>query len=146
MRYSVFVSVQKSSCCFCVQWSSTLCRCWCTQTIWCCPLQPFQMRYCVVHSDQISCCCVCLPHQQFRISFCNHRNRKVVGGKHNALVLYVDASAPNSLYLVLSSETLYMRYFVFIIFLIKDHIMLLFLCLPQQQNEYHSATTKTEKL
>ena len=28
-------------------------------------------------------------------SFCNHKNRKVVGGKHNVLVLYVDASAPN---------------------------------------------------
>ena len=27
------------------------------------------------------------------ISFLNHRNRKVVGGKHNVLVHYVDASA-----------------------------------------------------
>ena len=30
-----------------------------------------------------------------QISFHNHRNRKVIGGKHNVLVLYVDASAPN---------------------------------------------------
>ena len=29
------------------------------------------------------------------IPFCNHKNRKVVGGKHNVLVLYVNASAPN---------------------------------------------------
>ena len=30
-----------------------------------------------------------------QISFHNHRNRKVVGGKHNILPLYVDVSAPN---------------------------------------------------
>ena len=30
------------------------------------------------------------------ISFRNHRNRKVVGGKHNVLVHYVNASAINS--------------------------------------------------
>ena len=29
------------------------------------------------------------------ILFCNHRNRKVVGGKHNVLVHYVDVCAPN---------------------------------------------------
>ena len=30
------------------------------------------------------------------ISFCNQRNRKFVGGKHNVLVHYVDVCAPNS--------------------------------------------------
>ena len=29
------------------------------------------------------------------ISFCKHRNRKVVGGKYNVLVHYVDGSTPN---------------------------------------------------
>ena len=29
------------------------------------------------------------------ISFCNHRNKKVVGGKHNVLVHYSNASAPD---------------------------------------------------
>ena len=44
------------------QCSSTLCRCWCTQSIWCCPLQPFQIRYFVFISDQKSCCCFCAFH------------------------------------------------------------------------------------
>ena len=29
------------------------------------------------------------------ISFCNHRNKKVVGGKHKVLVYHVNASAPD---------------------------------------------------
>ena len=35
------------------------------------------------------------------ISFLNHKNRKIVGGKHNVLVHSVDASAPNSSIVVL---------------------------------------------
>ena len=30
-----------------------------------------------------------------RILLLNHRNRKVIGGKHNVLVHYVDVSAPD---------------------------------------------------
>ena len=41
------------------QCSRTLCGCLCTWHIWCCPLQPFQMRYFAVHSDRKSCCCFC---------------------------------------------------------------------------------------
>ena len=37
------------------QCSSTLCWWLYTQPIWCYPLQPFQMRYFVVHFDQKSC-------------------------------------------------------------------------------------------
>ena len=37
----------------------------------------------------------CVPATKARwILFLNHRNRKVVGGKHNILVHYVDKSAP----------------------------------------------------
>ena len=43
------------------QCSSTLCGCLCTWLIWCCPLQPFQMRYGVVHFDQKSYC-LCAYH------------------------------------------------------------------------------------
>ena len=44
------------------QCSSTLCGCLCTQTIWCCPLQPFYLRYFVFISNQKSCCCLCAFH------------------------------------------------------------------------------------
>ena len=37
---------------------------------------------------------VCVPSTTAKwISFCNHKNRKVVGGKHNVLVHYVDVRA-----------------------------------------------------
>ena len=77
-----FISDQKLSCCFFAfntskmniipqpqeqksgrrqtQCSSTLCGCQCTQLIWCCPLQPFQMRYFVVHFwSKILLFCAC---------------------------------------------------------------------------------------
>ena len=39
---------------------------------------------------------VCVPSTTAKcISFHNQRNRKVVGGKHNVLILYVEASAPD---------------------------------------------------
>ena len=40
-----------------------------------------------------------------RILFLNHRNRKVVGGKHNVLVHYLNVCAPDPAQLVLSSAT-----------------------------------------
>ena len=47
---------------------------------------------------------VCVPSTTAnRISFRNHRHRKIVGGKHNVLVHYVDASA--LAHLVLSSAS-----------------------------------------
>ena len=70
------------------------------------------------------------------ISFCNHKNRKVVGGKHNVLVHYVCG------YLVLSSETLSNEIFC-CSFWLK---IMLFLCLPHQQNEFHSPTIETEQM
>ena len=36
-----------------------------------------------------------------QISFLNHKNGKVVGGKHNVLVHYADFSAPNQFGVVL---------------------------------------------
>ena len=39
---------------------------------------------------------VCVPSTPAElISLRNHKDRKVAGGKHDGLVLYVDASAPN---------------------------------------------------
>ena len=147
-------------------------------SIWCCPVQPFQMRYFAVHFNRKSCCLcafhnsemdimdastpdpfgvvlcnpfkwdillfilienhvVCVPSTTAKwISFCNHKNRKVVGGKHNVLVHYLDAVHPT--HPVLSSTTLSNEIFC-IHFWLK--IMLLFLCLPQKQNEFYSSTT-----
>ena len=42
------------------QCSSPLSECLCTWLSWCCPLQPFQMRFFVVHFDQKSCY-FCVP-------------------------------------------------------------------------------------
>ena len=45
---------------------------------------------------------VCVPSTIAKwISFYNHRNRKVVKGKHNVLVLYVDACVPDPFGVVL---------------------------------------------
>ena len=56
---------------------------------------------------------ICVPSTTAKwISFQNHRNRKVVRGKHNILVLYVNASAPDPSGVVLCNTL--MRYFVFI--------------------------------
>ena len=87
---------EQKSCRRHTQCSSTLCGWLCTQPIWCCPLQPFQMRYFVFNMSDIKpCFFVRLPQQRNEILFLNHRNSKVVGGKHNLLVHYVNASAPN---------------------------------------------------
>ena len=145
---------------------------------------------------------ICVPSTTTKwISFCNHGNRKLVGGKHSVLVLYVNASASNPSCFVLCKS---FKWDILYSFLIKNHvvvfvpsttvncnlfnnnknkivvggncnmlvypvhlvlpsatlsnetvcvhffwsksIILLFLCLPQQWNEFHSATTGTEKL
>ena len=53
------------------------------------------MRYFVFISDQ-KYVVVSVPSTPVKwISFHNHMKRNVVGGKHNVLVLYVNASAPN---------------------------------------------------
>ena len=39
-----------------------------------------------------------------QILFLNHMNRKVVGGKHNDLVYYLDVSAPNLILLVIQKK------------------------------------------
>ena len=74
------------------------------------------------------------------ISFHNHMDRKVVGGKLNALILYVNACAPNLSGVVLCNP---FKWDILCSFLTKK---LLFLCLPHQQNEYHSTTTWREML
>ena len=44
------------------QCSSTPCECLCTLPIWYCCLNPFYMRYIVVHFDWKSCCLLCTFH------------------------------------------------------------------------------------
>ena len=67
------------------------------------PLQPFQMRE-VCCSVLIKNYTVCVPAITVKWILCsNHRYRKVVGGRHNVLVHYVDDSAPNLSSAVLSN-------------------------------------------
>ena len=121
---------------------STLCKYLCTWPIWCCSMEPFYMRYLVVHFDQKSCylliCSVptTLANQFF---FCNHRNRKVVGDKHNVLIHFSKANAPEPSGVV-SCNTFKWDILWFI--LIKN---LVILCVEQQQNEFYSSFTGTEK-
>ena len=52
-----------------------------------------EIIYC---SSLIEYLVVCVPSTTATwISFCNHKNRKVVWGKRNGLVLYVDDTSPN---------------------------------------------------
>ena len=77
------------------------------------------MRYFVFISDQKSSCFFFVPSTPAKWnSFCNHRNRKVVGGKHNVLVHYVDVSAPNPSGVVLWIP---FRWDILYSFLIKNH-------------------------
>ena len=78
------------------QCSGTLWECLCTWPIWYCCLQPFHMRYFVVHFWSKIMLFVRATALAFkRILFLNHRNRNVAGGNHKVLVYYLNASAPN---------------------------------------------------
>ena len=68
---------------------------------------------------------VCVPSKPAKwISFHNHMNRKVVGGKHNVLVYYKNASAPDSSGVV-HCNSIILDILWFILF-----ENLVFLCLP----------------
>ena len=54
------------------------------------------------------------------ISFCNHKKRKVVGGTHNVLILYVNASAPNPSGVVLCNL---FKWDILLFILIKNHVV-----------------------
>ena len=59
--------------------------------------QSLLMRYFVVHLWLKILLFICVPTTLAkRILFPNHMNKKLVGGKHNVLVHYADASAPDS--------------------------------------------------
>ena len=111
------------------QCSSTLCGCLYTWPIWCCPMEPFHMRYSVVHFVWKSCYFVCATAVKL-ILFLNHMNRKMVGDKHNILVHYVDVSAPESSGIVLCNPV---RWNILWFILIKK---LVILCVEQQQNVF----------
>ena len=54
------------------------------------------------------------------ISFCNHRNRKFIGGKNNVLIHYVDVIAPNPSGVVLCNP---FKWDILYSFLIKNHVV-----------------------
>ena len=56
-----------------------------------------------------------------QILFCNHRNRKLVGGKHNILIHYLDASAPDSSGYVLCNP---FKWDILCSYLIKNHLVI----------------------
>ena len=65
-------------------------------TALCFLLQPFYLRCFVVHFwlKKSGCCCVRASKAKQIVSI-NHMDRKVVGGKFNVLVHYVDDCLPN---------------------------------------------------
>ena len=83
-------------------------------------------------SNKIYCCSflvknlvVCVPSTTADCNlFNNHRNRKVVKGKHNVLVLYVNDSAPNPFGVVLCNTFIW-DILLFII-LLENHVA----CVP----------------
>ena len=83
----------------------------------------------------------CVPSTTGKwISFHKHMNRKVVGGKHNVLLHYVDSNAPNPTGIVLCNPLIWDMILLFI--LIKNLVIFL----QQQQNEFYSAAKGTKKL
>ena len=81
------------------------------------------MRYFVVHFW--SKIMLCVPTTLAKsILFCNHRDRKVVGGKHNVLVHSVDASAPDPSGIVVCNP---FKQDILCSFLIQIHV---FFCVP----------------
>ena len=96
---------------------------------WCCPLQPFQMRYFVFISDQKSC------------YFCATTGTENLQ-EANTMCYYSMWMLVHLTHLMLSSATLSNENFC-VHFWSK---MFLFLCVQQQQTGTHSATTGTENL
>ena len=62
---------EQKSCGRQTQCSSTICGCFCTWPIWCCPVLPFYLRYLVVHLFLIKNCMV----QNTYISLFKHTTR-----------------------------------------------------------------------
>ena len=124
-----------------IQCSSILCGCFCNWSIWCCPVQPFYLRYYVFLSNQKSCCCFCAFHTS-KINFIpqpqDHkscrRQSQCSSSLCGCLCIQPIWCCP-----VQPSQ---MRYFV-VHFWLK---ILFFLCMKQQQNEFNSLTTGTGKL
>ena len=71
-------------------------------------------------SGQKSCCYLCAYHISKMNIFCNHMDKKIVGGKHNVLVHYVDVSASNPSGVVLCIP---FKWDVLCSFLIKNHLV-----------------------
>ena len=87
------------------QCSSTLCGCLCTHPSGVVLCNHFKWDILWFISIKNHVIIICVPTTLAkRIFFGNHMNKKVVGGKHNVLVHYVDVYAPT--HLVLSSVTI----------------------------------------
>ena len=132
---------EKKSCRRRTQYSSTLFGCLCTLPIWCCPLQPFQMRYFVVHFDSKSCCLCAFLNSE--MNFIPQPQEKKSCRRQTQCSITLCGCQCNQPIWCCPLKPIQMRYFVFHFW---SKIMLLFLCLPHQQNEFHSGTTSTEKL
>jgi hypothetical protein len=57
-------------------------------------MEPFYMRYFVFHFWSKIMFFVCATTVE-QIIFLDHMNRKLVGGKHNVIVYYVNVCAPD---------------------------------------------------
>ena len=78
------------------QCSNTLCECLCARPIWCCPMEPFQMRYFVVHFLNKTLVVFVPTTLAKQTLFLNHRSKNFIGCKDNAPIHHADASAPGT--------------------------------------------------
>ena len=100
--------------------STTLCDCLCTWPIWWVRCNPF--KWDILWFILIKNLLISVPTTLAKqILFLNHMNRKVVGDKHNALVHYMDASAPDPSGVVFCNP---FKWDILCSFLIKNHIVI----------------------
>ena len=79
---------------------------------------------------------VCVPSTPAKwISFHNHMKRNVVGGKHNVLVLYVNASAPNLSGVVHCNP---FKWDILCSFLTKKHVVVCVPSTPAKWISFHN--------
>ena len=104
---------------------------------WCCPLQPFYMRYFVFISDQKSSCCFCAFHNSEMNLILQPHDQKSCKRQTQCSSTICGCLCTWPIWCC-PLQPFYLRYFVVPFW---SKIILLFVCLPKQWNEIHSATT-----
>ena len=120
---------------------STLYGCLCTQPTWYSGIVVGNSFKFYVHFwSKIMGFCVCACNSSETDFIPQPQQWKVIGGKHNVLVCYVNVCAPDPAGVVLLNP---FKWYILWFILIEN---LVILCVQQQQNEFYSSTTGTKKL